>query len=97
MARGATDEQVRLLVGDNILRVWKSIEQRGEEIRASGEKPVEEEWEGRQWHKGYKSSPYMYRETRERAARENWGQPDQFNVDKAESRGGTRKAEKEDP
>ncbi|KAI0147948.1 membrane dipeptidase-domain-containing protein [Hypoxylon sp. NC0597] len=93
MARGATDEQIRLLAGDNILRVWESIERRAQEIQTEGEKPVEEEWEGRKWHKGYKNSPYMYRETRERAARENWGQPDQFNVDKFGKHGATLKAE----
>lgn len=81
MARGASDEQIRLLVGDNILRVWGSIERRAKEIQAEGEKPVEEEWEGRKWHRGYKHSPYMYRETRELAAREDWSQPEQFNVD----------------
>ncbi|KAI1758994.1 hypothetical protein GGR53DRAFT_524213 [Hypoxylon sp. FL1150] len=80
MAREATDDQIRLLAGDNLLRVWESIQRRAREIQAQGEKPVEEEYEGRKWHKGYKSSPYMYRETRERAARENWGYPDQFNV-----------------
>lgn len=81
MERGATDEQVRLLAGENLLRVWGDIERRGQEIRAT-EPPVEDEWEGRKWHKGYKSSPYMFRETRDRAVRENWGQPNQFSVDK---------------
>ncbi|KAI1073826.1 membrane dipeptidase-domain-containing protein [Whalleya microplaca] len=80
MARGATDDQIRLLVGDNILRVWGDIQRRAREIQNEGEKPIEEEWEGRKWHAGYKHSPYMYRETRERAAREGWGQPEQFNV-----------------
>ena len=80
MARGATDDQIRQLAGDNLLRVWADIERRGEEIQAEGDKPVEEEWEGRKWHTHYKSSPYMYRETRERAAQEGWGEPNQFNV-----------------
>ncbi|KAI1414744.1 membrane dipeptidase-domain-containing protein [Hypoxylon sp. FL1857] len=93
MARGATDDQIRLLVGDNILRVWESIERRAREIQALGEKPVEEEWEGRKWHKGYRNSPYMYRETHERAVREDWGQPDQFNVDKSGKHGAVVKAE----
>ncbi|GKT61686.1 microsomal dipeptidase [Colletotrichum tofieldiae] len=82
MARGATDEQVRLLAGENLLRVWTDIERRGAEIRAEGSKAVEEEWEGRKWHTAYKSSPFMYRETRERAAKEGWGQPNQFGVAK---------------
>ncbi|CAH0027120.1 unnamed protein product [Clonostachys rhizophaga] len=79
MARGATDDQIRLLVGENLLRVWANIEQRAKEIQAE-EPPVEEEWEGRKWQHGYKSSPYMFRETREIAIKEDWGQPHQFNV-----------------
>ncbi|KAI2623628.1 membrane dipeptidase-domain-containing protein [Hypomontagnella submonticulosa] len=92
MARGATDAQIRLLAGDNILRVWESIQRRAREIQAEGEKPVEEEWEGRKWHKGYRNSPYMYRETRERAVKEDWGQPDQFNVGKSGGHGAVLKA-----
>lgn len=81
MARGATDDQIRKLVGDNLIRVWGEIEQRGKEIRAL-EPPVEDEWEGREWHHGYSSSPYMFRETRELAAKNNWGEPHQFSVRK---------------
>lgn len=81
MARGATDDQIRLLAGDNLLRVWGDIERRAQEIQAT-EQPVEEEWEGRDWHHGYKHSPYMLRETREKAAREGWGEPHMFSVDK---------------
>ncbi|KAI1105541.1 membrane dipeptidase-domain-containing protein [Jackrogersella minutella] len=72
MARGATDEQIRLLAGENILRVWESIELKAQEIQARGEKPIEEEWEGREWHKTFRDSPFMYRETKERAAKESW-------------------------
>ncbi|KAF2488690.1 hypothetical protein BU16DRAFT_520459 [Lophium mytilinum] len=68
MERGATDDQVRLLVGENILRVWGNIEQRAHEIQAGGELPVEAEWEGRQWHKGIRGSPWMLRGSREKAA-----------------------------
>ena len=81
MARGATDEQVRLLVGENLLRVWGEIDRRAKEIQAE-EGPVEEEWEGREWHKAYKNSPYMFRESRERALREGWGEPHMFSVGK---------------
>ncbi|KAF3062033.1 hypothetical protein GL218_03502 [Daldinia childiae] len=95
IARGATDDQVKLVVGENILRVWESIERRAREIRAKGENPVEEEWEGRKWHKGYKNSPYMYQETRERAAQEDWGHPDQFNVGKSGQHGTVVKDEKD--
>ncbi|KAF4463324.1 membrane dipeptidase [Fusarium albosuccineum] len=61
MQRGATDEQIRLLAGENILRVWGNIEKRAKEIQATGEKPVEEEYEGRDWHKGLVGDPYMLR------------------------------------
>ncbi|KAI1209011.1 membrane dipeptidase-domain-containing protein [Annulohypoxylon truncatum] len=93
MARGASDDQIRLLVGDNILRVWGTIDRRAKEIQAEGEKPVEEEWEGRKWHRGYKHSPYMFRETRELAAREDWGEPEQFNVDKSGKHASIAKAD----
>ncbi|KAI4861916.1 membrane dipeptidase-domain-containing protein [Hypoxylon rubiginosum] len=82
MERGVTDEQVRLLAGDNILRVWSEIEQRAREIQATGEKPVEEEYEGRQWHKGLKDSPWMLRGSREKAIEAGAAdKPYMFNVD----------------
>lgn len=93
MARGATDDQIRLLVGDNLIRVWGDIEHRALEIQAE-ELPVEDEWEGREWHHGYKSSPYMFRETREQANREDWGEPHQFSVGQGGKHAGL-KAEKD--
>ena len=82
MARGATDDQIRGLAGENLLRVWANVEQRSRELQQEGHNPVEEEWEGREWHHAYKSSPYMMRKTREKAALEDWGEPNQFNVNK---------------
>lgn len=61
MQHGATDEQVRMLVGDNILRAWGAAEKRGWEIRNSGEKPAEEEYEDRKWTEGLPGDPYMLR------------------------------------
>ncbi|KAL0940400.1 microsomal dipeptidase [Colletotrichum truncatum] len=82
MERGATDEQIRLLAGENILRVWRDVEQRSREIEASGEKPVEEEYEGREWHKGLKNSSWMLRGSREKAATNGAAdKPYMFNVD----------------
>ncbi|KAI1469073.1 membrane dipeptidase-domain-containing protein [Daldinia caldariorum] len=82
MERGATDEQVRLFAGENILRVWSRIEQRAREIQATGEKPVEE-YEGRQWHKGMKDSPWMLRGSRQKAIEAGAAdEPYMFNVDK---------------
>ncbi|KAI1807482.1 membrane dipeptidase-domain-containing protein [Daldinia bambusicola] len=83
MERGATDEQVRLFAGENILRVWSRIEQRAREIQATGEKPVEEEYEGREWHKGMKDSPWMLRGSRQKAIEAGAAdKPYMFNVDK---------------
>ncbi|CVL13413.1 hypothetical protein LB506_008605 [Fusarium annulatum] len=69
MQRGATDEQIRLLAGENILRVWGNIEKSAKAIQATGEKPVEEEYEGREWHKGFSTDPYMLRGGLEEALR----------------------------
>ncbi|KAJ4251496.1 hypothetical protein NW762_011483 [Fusarium torreyae] len=82
MERGATDEQVRLLVGENLLRVWDNVERRGQEIRASGERPSEAEYEGRNWHKGMKNSPWLLRQSREDALTNGAAdKPYMFNVD----------------
>lgn len=67
MERGATDDQIRLFAGKNILRVWSNIEKAAREIQATGERPVEEEYEGRVWNKGLKDSPWMLRGSREKA------------------------------
>ncbi|OIW30408.1 hypothetical protein CONLIGDRAFT_573456 [Coniochaeta ligniaria NRRL 30616] len=82
MERGATDEQMRMLAGENILRVWGNIERRALEIQATGEKPNEEEYEGRNWHKGLKNAPWMLRQSREKAATSGGAEePYMFNVD----------------
>ncbi|KAI2465945.1 membrane dipeptidase-domain-containing protein [Annulohypoxylon bovei var. microspora] len=82
MERGVTDEQIRLFAGENILRVWSKIEQRAREIQATGEKPVEEEYEGRDWHKGLKDSPWILRGSREKAIAAGAADtPYMFNVD----------------
>lgn len=48
MRRGATDEQVRKLVGLNILRVWGQNEIVSAQIQSEiGSRPVESYWEGR--------------------------------------------------
>ncbi|KAI1407140.1 membrane dipeptidase-domain-containing protein [Hypoxylon sp. FL1857] len=82
MERGVTDEQIRLFAGENILRVWSNIEQRAREIQATGEKPVDEEYEGRQWHKGLKDSPWILRGSRQKAIEAGAAdKPYMFNVD----------------
>lgn len=48
MRRGATDEQIKKLVGENILRVWRENEQVAVEIQNGVDsQPVESFWEGR--------------------------------------------------
>ncbi|KAF3490829.1 dipeptidase 1 [Arthroderma uncinatum] len=47
LENGATDAQVRKLVGENVLRVWTEVEQISKKIQRSGALPVEEIWEGR--------------------------------------------------
>lgn len=81
MRRGVTDDQIRLLAGENLLRVWGAIERRAGEIQATGEKPVEAEYEGREWFQGDKSSPWMLPGSSGRARDEFTGVYDMFNVD----------------
>ncbi|KAK0387061.1 hypothetical protein NLU13_5374 [Sarocladium strictum] len=82
MKRGANDDQIRLLAGDNILRVWAEVEERAREIQATGELPVEEEYEGKKWHKGLKDSPWMLRQSRTEAQTNGAAdKPYMFNVD----------------
>lgn len=82
MQRGATDEQVRLFAGENLLRVWEDIERRAAEIQASGEKPSEHEYEARVWHKGMANAPWMLRGSREKALQNGAAAiPHMFNVD----------------
>lgn len=82
MERGATDDQIKLFAGENLLRVWANIERRATEIQATGEKPVEAEWSGRNWHRGLKDSPWMLRGSREKAVVDGAAdKPYMFNVD----------------
>lgn len=64
MERGATDEQIRGLAGENILRVWEEVEQVGKRIQLAGELPNEETWGGREWTRGNRDLPCMFRDSR---------------------------------
>lgn len=77
MARGATDEQVRLFAGENLLRVWEHIEVAAAATQASGEQPVEEIWEGRSWIYGHKAQPFMFAGSKENV---RGAGPHQFSV-----------------
>ncbi|KAF1927941.1 Metallo-dependent hydrolase [Didymella exigua CBS 183.55] len=47
--RGATEEQLRMVIGDNMLRVWRGVERVRDQMAAEGVLPVEDVCEGRQW------------------------------------------------
>ncbi|KAJ4368342.1 hypothetical protein N0V83_006698 [Neocucurbitaria cava] len=57
--RGATEEQLTKVAGENMLRVWKGVEKVRDEMKAEGVLPVEDVWEGRQWwrYDGYYQMP----------------------------------------
>ncbi|CAJ2510539.1 Uu.00g095080.m01.CDS01 [Anthostomella pinea] len=57
MKRGATDEQVRKLVGDNILRVWRENERVAATL--ADQLPVEDVWEDRTWTRWNNPLPVM--------------------------------------
>ncbi|KAK7757286.1 hypothetical protein SLS62_000836 [Diatrype stigma] len=58
LRRGATDEQVRKLVGENILRVWQENEDVAAVLSAQ-EAPAEDNWEGRKWTRWNNPLPIM--------------------------------------
>lgn len=69
LARGATDEQVRLFAGENILRVWKAVEDTASRIQAENSRdslPSEAIWEGRIWTKGHSWLPFLLPGTKRR-------------------------------
>lgn len=56
MMRGATDGEVRKLVGENILRVWRENEDVAARLAREKVLPVEENWEGRTWFSEWNSA-----------------------------------------
>ncbi|KAI8288922.1 hypothetical protein K4K60_009993 [Colletotrichum sp. SAR11_57] len=62
--RGATEEQLAKVAGENILRVWRGVEKVRDEMKAEGVLPVEDVWEGREWWKydGYYQMKVDYNE-----------------------------------
>ena len=58
MARGATDKEVKKLVGENILRVWRQNELNAERLAAE-QKPIESFWKGRRWTRWNNPLPVM--------------------------------------
>lgn len=49
LRRGATDEQVKKLMGENVLRVWQEAIDVSDKLKAAGEKPREEVAPGRRF------------------------------------------------
>lgn len=57
--RGATEEQLQKVTGENILRVWRGVEETRDQMKAEGVLPVEDVWEDRKWwrYDGYYQMP----------------------------------------
>lgn len=66
MKRGATDKQIRLLVGENILRVWTAVEKYAQRAQSTlGELPIEDVWDGREWsHVHDADLPLMFHDSK---------------------------------
>jgi membrane dipeptidase len=47
--RGATEEQLAKVVGQNVLRVWEGVVETRETMRREGVLPVEDVWKDRKW------------------------------------------------
>jgi len=47
--RGATEQQLALVAGENILRVWTEVAQVSQRMQEEGVTPVEDVWEGRKF------------------------------------------------
>ena len=61
LARGnVTDQQVQLLVGSNLLRVWDDVERAAKVIQEEGKLPCEEPWEDRLWEVEYSDVPRLF-------------------------------------
>ncbi|KAK6067112.1 membrane dipeptidase [Seiridium cupressi] len=57
--RGATEEQLAKVAGQNILRVWRGVAKVRDQMKAEGVLPVEDVWEDRTWwrYDGYYQMP----------------------------------------
>ena len=47
--RGATEEELALVAGENIIRVWQGVADTAARLQGEGMAPVEETWEKRKW------------------------------------------------
>ncbi|KAK6387188.1 hypothetical protein LTS17_000454 [Exophiala oligosperma] len=61
LARGnVTDTQVKMLLGDNVLRAWEQVEKVAKQLQKQGELPNEETWEGRVWEPENFDTPRIF-------------------------------------
>lgn len=66
LARGVSDDNAKLLIGNNILRVWEEAQQIAQRLQDGGEQPSEGYYEGRQWDATYANQvPNMFPKTNE--------------------------------
>tara|TARA_R110002060_G_scaffold15451_3_gene21545 strand:- start:68 stop:400 length:333 start_codon:yes stop_codon:yes gene_type:complete len=72
LRRGASDEQIRGLVGENIMRVWRTNEINAESLAAAGELPIEDVWGGRKWSRWDNPLPIMLPGNKKRVKAENF-------------------------
>jgi membrane dipeptidase len=73
MRRGATDKQVRKLLGENMLRVWRENEVVAARLQAKTSlKPVETVWEGREFTRWDNPLPFMILGNSHRIRSENF-------------------------
>ncbi|KAK5683439.1 hypothetical protein LTS10_004971 [Elasticomyces elasticus] len=49
LERGATEEQLAQVAGENILRVWQGVADTANRLQGEGMAPVEDTWEKRKW------------------------------------------------
>lgn len=45
----ASDEQIAMLMGGNVMRVWRENEEVAEKLKTEKTKPVDDNWSGRRW------------------------------------------------
>lgn len=72
MERGATDAQIRGLVGENILRVWRENEMNAAAFEAAGELPVEDVWVERRFSRWDNPLPVMLPGNKKRVQAEHY-------------------------
>ncbi|KAJ5573921.1 uncharacterized protein N7459_008348 [Penicillium hispanicum] len=59
LERGATEEQLSKVAGENLLRMWRGVEATRDQMKNEGILPVEDVWEDRTWwrYDGYYQMP----------------------------------------